>query len=62
VCLDLLFGQGEFVKLGANVLGILATTGIGVIELMVIALVLGVGGSGALVAARERSSFPRPAG
>jgi ElaB/YqjD/DUF883 family membrane-anchored ribosome-binding protein len=62
VCLDLLFGQGEFVKLGANVLGILATTGIGVIGLMVIAFVLAVGGSGALVAARDRSSFARTAG
>lgn len=62
VCLGLLFGQGEFVRLGPNVLGVLATTGIGVIGLMVIALALGVGGSGALVAARDRSSFARPAG
>jgi hypothetical protein len=62
VCLDVLFGQGEFVKLGDDVLGILATTGVGVIGLMVIALVLGVSGSGALVAARDRTSFARPAG
>jgi hypothetical protein len=62
VCLDVLFGRGEFVKLGDDVLGILATTGVGVIGLMVIALLLGVSGSGALVAARARSSFARLAG
>jgi gas vesicle protein len=62
VCLDLLFGLGEFVKLGADVLGFLATTGIGVIGLMVIAFVLGISGSVTIVAARDRSSSARHAG
>lgn len=62
VCLGLLFGQGEFVKLGPSVLGLLATTGIGVIGLMVIAFVLGISGSVAIVAARDRSSSARHAG
>jgi gas vesicle protein len=62
VCLDLLFGLGEFVKLGADVLGFLATTGIGVIGLTVIAFVLGISGSVAIVAARDRSSSARHAG
>ena len=52
-CLGLLYGWGEIVRRGADVLGLVATTGIGVIGMMVLALSLGVTGWGALLAARR---------
>lgn len=56
VCLGLLYGDKESANHGADVLGIVATTGIGVIGLMLLALGLSIGGSGSLVAARGRSA------
>ena len=54
VCLGILYEMGRYVKLFTSVLGVLATTGIGVVGLMAIALALGTSGSVALVAARRR--------
>jgi hypothetical protein len=55
VCLGLLYGFGKYADHWMNVLGIVATTGIGLIGLMVLSLTLGIAGSGALVTARVRS-------
>ena len=57
VCLGLLYGLGEFAENGARVLGLIATTGIGVIGLIIIALGLATAGS-ALVAASSRLPAP----
>lgn len=54
VCLGILYEMGRYAKIVTSVLGVLATTGIGVVGLMAMALVLGTSGSVALVAARRR--------
>ena len=54
VCLGLLYGLGDFADAGAKVLGAVAITGLGVIGLVLLALGLGIAGSGALVAGRDR--------
>ncbi|MCI0634379.1 MAG: hypothetical protein L0206_10770 [Actinobacteria bacterium] len=56
VCLGLLYGLGDFAKTPAQVLGFLATTGIGVIALMMLAAGLGIAGSTALVGSRRFGS------
>jgi hypothetical protein len=53
VCLGLLYGLGEFADTPAQVLGFLATTGIGVIALVKLAVGLGIAGSTALVGSRR---------
>jgi hypothetical protein len=55
VCLGILYEMGRYAKIVTSVLGVLATTGIGVVGLMAMALVLGTSGSAALVVARRRS-------
>lgn len=55
VCLGILYEIGRYAKIVTSVLGVLATTGIGVVGLMAMALVLGTSGSAALVVARRRS-------
>ena len=52
VCLGLLYGLGDFADTPAQVLGFLATTGIGVFALMILAVGLGLAGSVALVGSR----------
>lgn len=54
VCLGILYEMGRYAKIVTSVLGVLATTGIGVVGLMAMALVLGTSGSVAFVAARRR--------
>ena len=53
VCLGLLYGLGDFADTPAQVLGLLATTGIGVIALVKLAVGLGIAGSTALVRSRR---------
>ena len=53
VCLGLLYGLGEFADTPAQVLGFLATTGIGMIALVKLAVGLGIAGSTALVGSRR---------
>ena len=55
VCLGILYEMGRYAKIVTSVLGVLATTGIGIVGLMAMALVLGTSGSAALVVARRRS-------
>lgn len=55
VCLGILYEMGRYAKIVTSVLGVLATTGIGVVGLMAMALALGTSGSAALVVARRRS-------
>jgi hypothetical protein len=55
VCLGILYEMGRYAKIVTSVLGVLATTGIGVAGLMAMALALGTSGSVALVASRRRS-------
>jgi hypothetical protein len=57
VCLGLLYGLGDFADGGAMVLGVVATTGIAVIGLIVLALSLATSGS-ALVAVSSRVAAP----
>lgn len=52
VCLGVLYGLGEFADAGTEVLGVLVTTGVAVIGLMMLAAGLAVAGAWALVAAR----------
>ena len=56
VCLGILYEMGQYAKIVTSVLGVLATTGIGVVGLMAMALALGTSGSAALVASRRRSA------
>lgn len=56
VCLGILYELGRYAKIVTSVLGVLATTGIGVVGLMAMALALGTSGSAALVASRRRSA------
>jgi hypothetical protein len=56
VCLGILYEMGRYAKIVTSVLGVLATTGIGVVGLMAMALALGTSGSAALVASRRRSA------
>jgi hypothetical protein len=56
VCLGILYEMGRYAKIVTSVLGALATTGIGVVGLMAMALALGTSGSAALVASRRRSA------
>ncbi|HYZ14670.1 MAG TPA: hypothetical protein VFA08_13845 [Actinomycetota bacterium] len=55
VCLGILYEMGRYAKIVTSVLGVLATTGIGVIGLVTMAVALGMSGSAALVAACRRS-------
>jgi hypothetical protein len=55
VCLGLLYGIGRYAKAFSNVLGVVATTGVGIAGLAVLALALGTMGSAALAASRTRS-------
>ena len=56
VCLGILYEMGGYAKTVTSVLGALATTGIGFVGLMAMALALGTSGSAALVASRRRSA------
>jgi hypothetical protein len=56
VCLGILYEMGRYAKIVTSVLGALATTGIGVVGLMAMALALGTSGSAALIASRRRSA------
>lgn len=56
VCLGILYEMGRYAKIVTSVLGVLATTGIGFVGLMAMALALGTSGSAALVASRRRSA------
>ena len=56
VCLGLLYGMGEFADGQTQVLNFLATTGIGVIALMMLASGLGIAGSMALLGSRSGSA------
>jgi hypothetical protein len=56
VCLGILYEMGRYAKIVTSVLGALATTGIGFVGLMAMALALGTSGSAALVASRRRSA------
>jgi hypothetical protein len=56
VCLGILYEMGRYAKIVTSVLGVLATTGIGVVGLMAMALALGMSGSAGLVASRRRSA------
>jgi hypothetical protein len=55
-CLGILFGMGRYAQYFSSVLGVVATTGIGVVALIAVALALGTSGSAALVAAHGRSA------
>jgi hypothetical protein len=56
ICLGLLYGIGDFAPAGAEVLALVAMTGVGVIALALLALGLGAAGSGTLLAARRRGA------
>ncbi len=56
MCLGLLYGLGDFADTPAQVLGFLATTGVGVVALMLLTAGLGVAGSMALVGSRFGSA------
>jgi hypothetical protein len=56
VCLGLLYEIGRYARSLSAVFGVVATTGVGIIGLMAIALALGTTGSAALVASRGRSA------
>jgi len=55
VCLGLLYGIGRYAKAFSNVLGVVATTGVGIVGLAILAFALGTMGSAALAASRTRS-------
>jgi hypothetical protein len=55
VCLGVLYGIGPYAEFFSSVLGVMATTGMGVLGLMMLALALGTSGSAALIVARKRA-------